>query len=40
MLTVLLPSVKNGSRTTSVTILSFMEVRSNGSDAIEAEREK
>jgi len=40
MLTILLPSVKNGSRTTSMTILSFMEVRNNGSDTIEAEREK
>lgn len=39
MLTILLPSVKNGSRTTSMTILSFMEVRNNGSDTIEAERE-
>lgn len=40
IVTILLPSVKNGSRTTSMTILSFMEVRNNGSDAIEAEREK
>ncbi len=40
MLAILLPAVKNGSRTTSVTILSFMEVGNNGSDAIEAEREK